>query len=67
FTGNSREEVYRLHLNSRVLPKPFPETNDKNIGKLENIVLKCINKDKNKRYPSAGFVIRDLNSIKNLL
>ncbi len=66
FTGSSKEEVYRLHINSRSLPKPLSRSNDKNIDKLENIILKCLNKDKSKRYPSAGFVIRDLNYVKSL-
>ncbi|MBN2190470.1 MAG: serine/threonine protein kinase [Candidatus Aureabacteria bacterium] len=66
FTGSSREEVYRLHLNPRSLPKPLPRSNDKNTDKLESIVLKCLDKDKNKRYPNAGFVIRDLNYVKSL-
>lgn len=62
-SGNSVQEVYQAYMNMDV-PIPMPRSFNKDIPiRLERIILKCLAKDMEQRYPVMSLVLRDLRSL----
>jgi len=61
-TGNTRDEVIQKYSEFNQHLKP-PRTHAPDIlPGIERVILKCLEKDVLRRYPSMGFVVRDLQS-----
>ncbi|HNA62993.1 MAG TPA: protein kinase, partial [Rhabdochlamydiaceae bacterium] len=65
FEGRNAIETIMLHLNSPVakLPKPAKGTNPVVYHDLENIIMRCLEKDPKDRYPSMAQLNDDLKSL----
>jgi serine/threonine-protein kinase len=62
FTGDTGEEVARKQLDRNYI-LTSPRTQNSNISpSLEKVVLKCLERDPNKRYPWMSVLIRDLTA-----
>ena len=61
-TGDTLDEVIQKYANFDQYLKS-PRTHAPDISpNLERVILKCLEKDVTRRYPSMGFVLRDLQS-----
>ena len=63
FDGANPIQVIVKHMNEQ--PPEFPKNvrTDKAIEKLENVVLRCLDKEKTERYQSAGDLLQDFQAI----
>lgn len=63
FSGDNPVQVAIQHLNDP--PEPFAKkSKDKTLRRLEPIVLKCLEKDKQDRYQSTDQLLKDLERVK---
>jgi len=65
YSGKSDQEVLSKHVSERVRPKPIRRFNRCVPRTLEEIVMTCIQKDPDRRYPDVGLFIRDLVGIQS--
>ncbi len=63
YSGKSDQEVLSKHVNRRLRPKPIHRFNRCVPRALEKIVMTCIQKDPDHRYPDIGLFIRDIEGI----
>jgi serine/threonine-protein kinase len=63
YDGNSMEELRAAQVNPRVKPTPLRRYTSKVTAALERVILKCLAKDPEQRYPSMSLVLRDLEGI----
>lgn len=63
FDGANPIQVIVKHMNEQ--PPEFPKAvrTDKAIDKLENVVLRCLDKEKTERYQSADDLLQDLQAV----
>lgn len=63
YSGTSDQEVLSKHVSQLVRPEPIRRFNLSVPRELEDIVMRCIQKDPADRYPDIGLVIRDLETV----
>lgn len=63
FEGVTAEDAKRNQMDMKTRPRSFQLHNAKMSPQLESIILKCLAKPQEQRYPSIGLVIRDLETI----
>jgi tetratricopeptide (TPR) repeat protein len=63
FDGANPIQVIVKHMNEQ--PAEFPKSvrSDKSVEKWENVVLRCLDKEKTERYQNAEELLKDLNAI----
>jgi serine/threonine-protein kinase len=63
YSGKTDQEVLSKHVSERVRPKPIRRFNPSVPPVLEGIVMTCMEKDPDRRYPDVGLFIRDLEGV----
>ncbi len=63
YSGRTDQEILRKHVDRKYKPISIRELNPSVSEKLENIVMRSIEKDPEKRYPDIGLFLRDLKRI----
>lgn len=63
YSGRSDQELLSKHVNKRLRPKPIHRFNRRVPRALEKIVMTCMHKDPDRRYPDVGLFIRDIEKI----
>lgn len=63
FEGKTPEVSRQMQLDPRVRPAPMKQYNPAVPPRMESIILKCLAKNPDERYPSMSLIIKDLESL----
>ncbi len=63
FEGNTPDASRQMQLDPRIRPAPIRQYNPDVPPRMESILLKCLAKNPDERYPSMSLIIKDLESL----